>query len=148
MTLAPRIDMKRKALLLVPALMGCATGILDLDPVSLKFDYLPLPPAEVGPHRAIAEGGARRVVVRGRIGTPTPCRTLDAEANRRGGVLELRVVARPTGETCVQTPGAYSYQAQLSGVEPGEHRIRVLHQLANTGMPEPQTVLDTTVTAR
>jgi len=88
------------------------------------------------------------VRIEGKIGTPTPCQTVNGRADRNGDVLELRVTARATGDPCVQEPGAFLYTAQISGLDVGGYRLRVVHQLPGTGSPGPRTVLDTTVTAR
>lgn len=133
------------ALLLGMAAPAGAAALLK----PLDFTYRPLSQGHQVETRATAEGGTGRIAVHGQMGTPNPCQTLTATRTRSGANVVLRVVARPKPDVmCVATLGAYAYDAALNGLRPGTYRLRVTHQLPQTGTPAERTVLDRKVRVR
>ncbi|MBV9774481.1 MAG: hypothetical protein JO040_11055 [Gemmatimonadetes bacterium] len=139
--------MTRTTLALLLGLSAPAGATALLKP--LDFSYRPLSQGQMVEARATAEGGTGRIAVHGQMGTPNPCQTLTATRTRSGTTVVLRVVSRPKPDVmCVATLGGYVYDATLNGLRPGTYRLRVTHQLPQTGNPAERTVLDRTVRVR
>ncbi|HEV2147959.1 MAG TPA: hypothetical protein VGR37_11205 [Longimicrobiaceae bacterium] len=93
------------------------------------------------------QGGAKRIVVRGRIRTPNPCQNVSAVLVPLGRDLRLDVTARRTGDGCPDVIGTFTYQAVVDGLPAGRYRVRVRHLCPGTGW-ETRTVLDHPVWVR
>lgn len=105
----------------------------------------PLPGGDDGGGAVTARGAGGAVAVTGALSTPTPCYTLSGSARRDGGVVTLTVEARATDGICVQSIGAFSYEATVRGIAAGSYTLRVIHTYPGTGW-ETRPALDTTIT--
>jgi hypothetical protein len=97
--------------------------------------------------RVEAEGGSGRIVVRGRVRTPSPCQALTGLLVPLGRELRLEVVVRPVGDGCADAIGAFDYRAELRRLPPGEYTVRVRYLYPGTGW-ETLTALERTVKVR
>lgn len=145
-------DLKKLLLLpLVLSLAACpALNITGLgDGVPLQFEVRPVAHGQwlEDPEIAVesATGGLR---VHTLLSTPDPCRSFEAAASAHGDVITLAVEVHPDAELCSAVVGTFEYVAVLSGLEAGEHRLRITHTLHRTGDPSPRLVYDADVVVR
>jgi hypothetical protein len=147
-------------LLLLPVLATCSARPADSDPGNPADAAAPAPggtqmKAEItarrlqggddGGGRVAAQGGHGRVAVQGTLSTPNPCYTFNAAVRRDGAILTLTVEARSTEGMCIQSIGAFAYDATVSGVAPGRYTFRVVHTYPGTGW-ESRGALETPLT--
>ena len=147
-------------LLVVPALAGCPGRPADArtapaepraevtvpeQQVRVELASRPLPGGDDGGGAVSARGDRGAVKVTGALSTPTPCYTLSGEVRRDGQIVTLTVEARATDGMCVQSIGAFAYDATLRGLPAGTYTLRVIHTYPGTGW-ETRPALDTAVT--
>lgn len=155
------------AALLLPLLIGCAQPSQSASGGPDSAGTPPPAPAQGGAQqvtvelsqgegasspgqdqRATAEGAAGGAVVRGTIGTPTPCHRLAGAVERAGETVTLRVSATADPDAmCIQSIGSIPYTATVRGLPAGSYTLRVLHTYPGSGW-ETATALETRVTAR
>jgi hypothetical protein len=85
--------------------------------------------------------------VQGALSTPTPCYTLSGAVRRVESIVTLTVEARSRGGMCVQSIGAFAYDAVLGGLPAGTYSLRVVHTYPGTGW-ESRGALEAPVTVR
>ncbi len=124
------------------ALAAPLAGLLDFRAWSAWGDTR----AASGPG-VVAEGGSGRIVVRGRVRTPSPCQALTGLLVPLGRELRLEVVVRPVGDGCADAIGAFDYRAEVRRLPPGEYTVRVRYLYPGTGW-ETLTALERPVRVR
>lgn len=116
------------------------------DPASLRFTPRVAEPASI--ESATAEAGQGQITVRATLLGPDPCRTLEAEIDKRDREVALRVFIRPSGApVCIQIVGNFSYDAVIEGLPRGRYNLQVVHTYPSTGWPT-RAVLSQTVDVR
>ena len=146
-------------LLLAPGLAACPGRPADartapveraaevpVPDAQLKVELVarPLPGGDDRGGAVTARGGSGTVRVAGALSTPTPCYALSGLVRQDGEVVTLTVEARATEGMCVQSIGAFAYDATLRGLSAGSYTLRVIHTYPGTGW-ETRPALDTTV---
>lgn len=114
------------------ALAAPLAGLLDFRAWSAWGETRPAPGPMSGPG-VVAEGGSGRIVVRGRVRTPSPCQALTGLLVPLGRELRLEVVVRPVGDGCADAIGTFDYRAEVRRLPPGEYTVRVRHLYPGTG---------------
>jgi hypothetical protein len=145
--------------LLLLALVGCP-GQSDAGPVvpsegsapvsaqpTVELTARPLQGGDDGGGRVTAQGGAGTVAVQGALSTPNPCYTLHGTVRRDGSNVTLTVEARAPREGCIQSIGAFAYDATVRGLPAGTYSFRVVHTYPGTGW-ESRGPLEMPVTVR
>ena len=118
-----------------------------MDQVTVELGARPLQGGDDGGGRVTAEGAAGTIQVRGALSTPNPCYALTGSVSRSGSTVTMTVTARSTGGMCVQSIGAFAYDATVRGLAPGSYTLRVVHTYPDTGW-ETRTALESAVTVR
>jgi hypothetical protein len=153
--------MRLASLLLLPALAGCPSRSADAGPPVPAGSEAPAPGGQVTVEltayrlqggddsggRVTAQGGQGSVIVQGALSTPNPCYTFTGSVRRDGSAVTLTVEAHATEGMCVQSIGAFSYDATVHGLPAGSYSFRVVHTYPGTGW-ESRGALETMVTVR
>ncbi len=103
---------------------------------------------DAGEGSATAAGGAGTIMVNGRMSAPNPCQVIRGAVAASGRTLTLTVSATAQPDVmCVQSIGAFAYDAVIRGAAPGAYTLRVVHSYPGTGW-ETRTVFEGSVQVR
>lgn len=70
------------------------------------------------------------VALLGQMKTPSLCFKLNADFDRDGSALIVRVAAQQSDSpNCAATPGGYQYTAAIRGLGKGDYTVRVVHSV-------------------
>lgn len=148
--------MRFRSLLALVPLAVAITACLPADPltgpgaaVRLHFEATPADHGKWMEEPEISvEGTDGGIIVEALMSAPNPCRRFDAKAAGAGDAIVLDVDVRPLGGGCYSIIGTFEYDAVLSGLAPGTHRLVIRHTMHATGDPSPRTVFDGSVIVR
>ncbi|HEY0025916.1 MAG TPA: hypothetical protein VGB24_23705 [Longimicrobium sp.] len=134
--------MKRIALLAAAFLLASCNGEPTLSDAQLTFTSDAPPATSSDPETPQVSGFGGAIRVNGRFQSPCVGGTLHGDLLEGGRSLTLVVDwEQPSG--CYTAIGKHGYVALISGLEPRDYRLRVLHR-AQGGSPE-RVVFDGTV---
>jgi hypothetical protein len=118
----------------------CRVDLAEPGAPQLEFTVLGQSQGGAGEAPQVDSVSAGQVVLRGVIGTPTPCYTIEADLEQDGSTLTVSLEATDQGGICIQVLGAFAYRARLHGLSAGSHTIAVTAAYPGTGW---QTRADT-----
>jgi hypothetical protein len=113
-------------------------------PGTPKLDFTVLGPAQAGGGGTprVDSVSAGQVVVRGVIGTPTPCYTVAARLDHDGSRVKVSLVATGLEGVCVQVLGALAYRARIYDVTAGHYSVELVRSYPDTGWPTEADTID------
>ncbi|MBI2401140.1 MAG: hypothetical protein HYV20_00025 [Gemmatimonadetes bacterium] len=111
----------------------CRTG--PGEPGAPQVEFTVLGALEAGKDAAVRVDSVSsgQVVLRGGIGTPTPCYTIRAELAQRESTLTLTLVATVQPVVCITVLAAFEYRARIYGVSAGRYTVEVVATYPGTG---------------
>jgi hypothetical protein len=146
------------ALLVLPVLVGCPSQSADagtsredrsapMTQVTVELSARRLQGGDDGGGRVTAQGGDGTVVVQGALSAPNPCYTFTGSVRRDASIVTLTVEGHPGEGMCIQSIGAFAYDATVRGLPAGTYSFRVVHTYPGTGW-ESRGALESTVTVK
>jgi ABC-type phosphate transport system substrate-binding protein len=117
---------KVAAVATVAALPLLAAGLHFTADSSLTFNYTQSQDTQ---SPQTATGGTGTIDFTGSVTTPTPCYELTAEHTVRGPNVTLTVTATQVPGFCAQVITYNNYEGQISGLDSGTYRFRVIHDV-------------------
>jgi hypothetical protein len=116
-----------------------------MDQLTVELKTQPLEGGDDRGGRVVAEGASGGANVRGMLSAPNPCYRLSGSVARSGATVTLTVTGRASDGGCIQSIGAFAYDASVRGLPPGAYTLRVVHTYPGTGW-ETRTALETSIT--
>jgi hypothetical protein len=111
----------------------CRASLSEPGTPQLEFTVAGVTPDDETPMLRVDSISAGQVVLRGRIGTPTPCYTIGAELAQRDATLSVSLVATANEGVCIQMVGAFGYRARIHGLGAGSYTVEVVATYPGTG---------------
>ena len=84
---------------------------------------------------AVKSVSDKRVVIAGSLSTPNPCYKIEA-AMSGGNDPTLTLTANAQPGFCAQVVGNFDFEATVTGLSSGSHRVTVVYTYPNTGWDE------------
>jgi len=89
-----------------------------------------------GSRPAVKSASDKQVVIAGSLTTPNPCYKIEAAMSGGNERPTLTLTANAQPGFCAQVIGSFDFEATVTGLSSGSHRVTVVFTYPNTGWDE------------
>ena len=89
-----------------------------------------------GSRPTVKSASDKRVVIAGSLSTPNPCYKIEASMSGGNDRPTLTLTANAQPGFCAQVVGNFDFEATVTGLSSGSHRVTVVFTYPNTGWDE------------
>ena len=94
---------------------------------------------------SLKSASEKQVVIAGSLSTPNPCYKVEAAMSGGPDRPTLTLTANAQPGFCAQVIGNFDYEATVTGLSSGRHRVRVVYTYPNTGWDDKTHDVNVTV---